>query len=236
MKNLFTNILRPMAVLCIPAMLCLSSCKQKSEPKYVALSFDDGPNLVTTPKVLDVLESFGVPASFFVEGQFITDTTVPVMKRGVSLGCEYQNHSYWHNSMPTLTNEEIYSEIAATDSLVGKAVGVRPVMFRPPYIDTDERMFEMIGHTFICGKGCEDWVPENSPEKRAQTIIDTVDDGDIILLHDFEGNQNTVEALKIIIPSFLSRGYTFVTVSELFKLKSVTPTPNNAIIYTHVGE
>ena len=57
----------------------------------IALSFDDGPNDVTTPQVLDILEEFQVPASFFVIGQNINDDTAKQMTRAISLGCEIQS-------------------------------------------------------------------------------------------------------------------------------------------------
>ena len=69
----------------------------------IALSFDDGPNDVTTPKVLDVLEEFQVPASFFVIGQNINDETAKQMTRAISLGCEIQNHSFTHGFMTQMS-------------------------------------------------------------------------------------------------------------------------------------
>lgn len=143
--------------------------------KYVALSFDDGPNVVTTPKVLDVLEENDVPASFFVIGQNINDDSAEMMRRAVSLGCDIENHSWTHSQMPQL-----------------------------------------------------------SAEQRAATVLGSVRDGNILLLHDMEGNDNTVEALKIIIPELKSRGFEFVTVPQLFKLKGVVPEAHNGIVYTNV--
>ena len=107
---------------------------------YVALSFDDGPNNVTTPKVLDILEAYDAPASFFVIGQNIDDSTAEQMKRAMKLGCEIQNHSFTHTFMSQLAAEEIQSEIQRTDELIEKYVGVRPWLFRPPFIDHNETM------------------------------------------------------------------------------------------------
>ena len=61
-----------------------------------------------------------------------------------------------------------------------------------------------------------------------------VQDGDIILLHDFTGNDNTVDALKLIIPELRKRGYTLVTVSDLFKMKGISSKPNSGYLYTNV--
>lgn len=65
-------------------------------------------------------------------------------------------------------------------------------------------------------------------------LINTLKDGDIVLLHDFQGNDNTVEALKMLIPEMKKHGYTFVTVTELYKRKGVTPAPHNGVIYSNV--
>lgn len=226
-----------MAAAVLMAVSCHNGKKVNEEVKYVALSFDDGPNLVTTPKVLDVLEANGVPASFFEEGQYINDGTAVVMRREVALGCEIENHSFSHSHMADeLTEEQWLDEIARTNELVEKYVGRTPKFFRPPYINHNEAMHQSIGLTFICGTGCEDWEPSVSAEQRVETLLRDVKDGDVILLHDFEGNDNTVEALKTFIPAMKERGFEFVTVSKLFEIKGVAPAPNNGKIYTNVAD
>ena len=215
------------------AALVVSACGPKDE-KLIALSFDDGPNLVTTPLVLDVLAENGISASFFVEGQYINDTTAAMMLRAVDLGCDIENHSWSHQPMSTLSDEEINSEIYYTSALIEKYAGHAPRFFRPPYIDHNKLMHSLIGLTFICGQGCDDWVPEVTAQQRADSVVAHAADGQIVLLHDFEGNDNTVEALKTIIPELKARGFKFVTVPELFEAKGVTPEPNSGKIYTNV--
>lgn len=221
---------------------CKSSSKSKSsdsatsaaEPAmYVALSFDDGPNNVTTPEVLDVLEEFDAPASFFVNGNCIDDSTAGQMKRAVKMGCEIQNHSYTHSVMSELTAQEIKDEIDRTDDLIEKYAGVRPWLFRPPYINHNQTMHQTIAHTFICGVGCQDWESDRTAQMRYDDVMAKVQDGDIILLHDFAGNDNTVAALRMLIPELRKRGYTLVTVSQLFEKKGVKPEPHSGVLYTN---
>lgn len=202
--------------------------------KLIALSFDDGPNTTTTPKVLDILEEHDVPASFFVIGQYINDSSAEQMKRAVSLGCEIQNHSYTHTFMTQHSTESFIDEIKRTDDLIEKYVGARPTMFRPPYINHNPSMHSAIDHIFICGVGCQDWEADRTAQMRYDDLMAQIKDGDIILLHDFEGNDNTVEALKMLIPELKKRGYTLVTVSELFARKGVSPKGRSGIIYTNV--
>lgn len=200
----------------------------------IALSFDDGPNDVTTPKVLDVLEEFQVPASFFVIGQNINDETAKQMTRAISLGCEIQNHSFTHGFMTKMSKEEIEEEIRKTDEIIEKYTGTRPWMFRPPFIDVNPAMHEAIAHTFICGVGCFDWEPQRSAQERYDILMASVKDGDIVLLHDLMGNDNTVEALRMIIPELKKRGYALVTVSELYEKKGIKPAAHNGILYSNV--
>ena len=200
----------------------------------VALSFDDGPNNNTTPEVLDILEEHKVPASFFVIGQNINESTAKQMTRAISLGCEIQNHSLTHTFMTQLSPEQIADEVRRTDELIEQYTGIRPWLFRPPYIDHNESMHQTIGHTFICGVGCLDWEAERSAQQRFDDLMSQVKDGDIILLHDFSGNVNTVEALKMIIPELKKRGYALVTVSQLYEMKGIKPAAHNGIIYSNV--
>ncbi len=202
--------------------------------KFVALSFDDGPNSYTTPKVLDILEEFNVPASFFVIGKEINESTAKQMVRAISLGCEIQNHSYTHTHMTKMSIQEVMDELKRTDDLVEQYTGTRPWLFRPPFIDHNKSMHEALDHTFINGIGCSDWMAERSAQQRFEELIPKVQDGDIILLHDFTGNDNTVEALRMIIPKLKEMGFGFLTVSQLFEKKGVTPSAHNGYIYTNV--
>ncbi|MDE6710364.1 MAG: polysaccharide deacetylase family protein [Oscillospiraceae bacterium] len=195
--------------------------------KIIALTFDDGPNTVTTPRVLDIIEKHGVPASFFVCGDNITPESWSVMKRAVRLGCEIQNHSRTHSDMTGMSPEDIKAEIAFTSDKIEEVVGIRPRFFRPPYIAVNEKMHEVIDLTFICGLGAEDWLDEISAEERYNRIISQAADGLVILLHDsvidLKCNEKTVEAVDMIIPELQRQGYKFVTVSQLFEMKNVSP-------------
>lgn len=197
--------------------------------KLVALTFDDGPNLQTTPLILDKLEKHGVVASFFLIGQYINEDTKPVMERELELGCEINNHSWSHSYMNKLTPEEIKEEIEKTNEIIYEMVGVTPKFFRPPYIAVSPVMYENIDLPFINGINCLDWDASVSAEKRVETLLNNVKDGDIVLLHDFTGNQNTVDALDDIIQGLKDDGYALVTVSKLFELKGVDPNVENKL-------
>ncbi len=200
--------------------------------KLVALTFDDGPNTTTTMQVLDLIEQYGITASFYVVGNNINSESEAAMKRAVKLGCEIENHSQTHSAMTELTAEEISAEIKFTSDKIEAAVGRKPKFFRPPYIAFNQLMYDTIDLTFICGNGAEDYNDEVSAEERYRRIMEQVCDGMVILLHDMVGNFRTVDALKMLIPKLLEEGYEFVTTTQLFERKGVTPQKNT--IYTNV--
>ncbi len=188
-----------------------------------ALTFDDGPNTLITPQVLDILEENGITASFFLIGRNITPESARVARRAWEMGCEINNHSVNHGFMDRMTEEEIRREIDGCTERIVEITGEKPRFFRPPYINVSPTLFDTLDMVCICGRGCQDWVPEVTAEQRTRILLSTVQDGDIILLHDMPGNTATVEALRTVIPALLERGFRFVTCSGLFAEKGVTP-------------
>lgn len=187
-----------------------------SNKKLIALTFDDGPTIGITDQVLDVLEKYNARASFFLIGNRISPDNEYLIKRAVSLGCTIENHTFTHPFMTRLSDEEILEEVKATTDRIIEVTGTPPLFFRPPFIDVNERMYELIDLTFICGKGCNDWMPEVDAKTREEMILNSATSGTIVLVHDMPGNQNTVEAIKTVIPTLQADGYEFVNVREIF--------------------
>ncbi len=208
--------------------------EMSEDVKYIALTFDDGPNTTTTNEVLDMLEKHEIVASFFLIGDNINDESAKSVKRAYDMGCEINNHSRTHSDMTTMTAEEIQAEYEFVDDKVFEITGEHTKFFRPPYISVHQIMFDNIDVPFIAGIGANDWDDRITAEKRAKTILKQAKDGDIILLHDAEGNSMTVEALDTIIPELKAQGYKFVTVTELFKAKGIDPDMEK--VYTNVTQ
>lgn len=206
--------------------------EMSEEVKYIALTFDDGPNSTTTNEVIDKLEKYGIVASFFLVGNNIDDESAKAVKRAYDLGCEIDNHSRTHSNMTELSAEEIKAEYDYTDGKVYEITGEHTKFFRPPYIAVHQIMFDNIDVPFIAGIGANDWEDRVTAEMRARMILKQAKDGDIILLHDAEGNSMTVEALDAIIPELQKQGYKFVTVTELFRAKGIEPDMEK--VYTNV--
>lgn len=206
--------------------------EMSEEVKYIALTFDDGPNSTTTNEVIDKLEKYGIVASFFLVGNNIDDESAKAVKRAYDLGCEIDNHSRTHSNMTELSAEEIKAEYDYTDGKVYEITGEHTKFFRPPYIAVHQIMFDNIDVPFIAGIGANDWEDRVTAEMRSRMILKQAKDGDIILLHDAEGNSMTVEALDTIIPELQKQGYKFVTVTELFRAKGIKPDMEK--VYTNV--
>ncbi|MBQ6383427.1 MAG: polysaccharide deacetylase family protein [Clostridia bacterium] len=200
----------------------------------LALTFDDGPNTTTTPQILDILKEYNAVASFFLIGRNITPASGMVVHRALSQGCEICNHSISHLRMGQMTPEEIYREVQPCSDLIQGLTGYAPRFFRPPFIDVSPVLFDNVDLTFICGSGCNDWMPEVTAQQRIQMVLSHARDGEIILLHDSEGNINTVKALRFLVPELRRRGFRFVTCSQLFRENRISPAPGH--LYSNVFE
>ena len=205
-----------------------------SEKKLAALTFDDGPTVGITDRVLDVLEENHAVASFFLIGQQITEETEYLVKRAHDMDCTIENHSKTHQSMPKQSEQEIVDEIKETSDRIEKIVEEKPEFFRPPYIDYDQKMYDLIDLTFISGYGCEDWLPEVSAKERTERLLKVARPGFMILLHDMADNIQTVEAIKTLIPELKRQGYEFVTIRDIFMKSGIKPEHN--VVYMSVDE
>lgn len=202
----------------------------------IALTFDDGPNTTTTLDVLALLEKYQITASFFVVGNNIDDTTSSVIKKAFDMGCEIQNHSLTHSDMTTLDAATILDEITCTSEKIYGITEIYPTFFRPPYIAVNQLLLDTVDLNFINGFGANDWDNNYSAGERVNMVLTQARDGAIILLHDSQGNTQTVDALDTIIPALLDEGYQFVTISELFELKHITLTTDTDIIYSYAEQ
>lgn len=202
--------------------------------KVIALTFDDGPNTKATADILDIVEEYGIKVSFFVIGSNINSESGKVMQRAHSLGCEINSHSFTHSYMNEMSADKIKDEMQRTSDLIFEYVGERPKFFRPPYIAVSQTMYDNIDLPFICGLGCNDWEDSVSAEKREIFISEKCPDGSIVLLHDQPNNTRTVEAVRKAVPKLLEQGFEFVTVSELFEAKGITPV-SDGVLYSYAS-
>lgn len=201
--------------------------------KYIAFTFDDGPNTATTVQILDILEAHHAAATFFLVGNNITDVSAQVVKRAFDMGCEIANHSLTHADLSQMTANEIRAEVEPVSQRIQGITGQPPRFFRPPYIAVSDTLYDTVKMPFLCGLGAEDYSPAVSAEERYTRIMAQAEDGAIILLHDMDGNAMTVEAVSRLIPALQQQGYVFVTVSELFAMKGIVPKAGEHVLYSY---
>ena len=187
--------------------------------KMIALTFDDGPSTETMVQVLDLLKQYDAKATFFLIGKKINASTTPVLQRAVDEGHELANHSMNHLKMAELSDAEIIAEYTNCQRAVKDAVGVDMYYFRPPFGSLDDRMYQLIESPFIgAAVTCGDGTIGSIAADRAYKTLSGVYDGAITLMHCFQGNSETVEALAMVLPELKAQGYQFVTLSELYTL------------------
>jgi cellulose synthase/poly-beta-1,6-N-acetylglucosamine synthase-like glycosyltransferase/peptidoglycan/xylan/chitin deacetylase (PgdA/CDA1 family)/spore germination protein YaaH len=202
----------------------------------IALSFDDGPDPVWTPRILDVLNKYHVVGTFFMIGAE-AQNYVGVMQRVYREGHEIGNHTWFHPDISEISNGSVDLELNLTERLFAAKLGVQPLYFRPPYSidqepDTNDQAapiahIEDHGYVIVGDKiDTDDWDehPRKSPQEIANSVFQQIDQmqsrpwmrGSIILLHDGGGDRSaTVAALPVLIQALRDRGYQIVPVSQL---------------------
>ena len=206
-------------------------------PHKIALTFDDGPDPQWTPKILDVLKEKHAPATFFAIG-VNADEAPELIRREYAEGNEIGNHTYTHPDFEQATKAQIQIELNLTERLLESNLGVKTLLFRPPYgIDHQPETASEIsllpipqsmGYIIIGALiDPHDWgEPGGLPPPPVPTIVQRVIDqaehglavgqGNIILMHDGGGDRShTVEALPQIIDGLRAKGFEFVQVSDL---------------------
>src|SRR5271165_3278121 len=207
-----------------------------SSPNKIAITFDDGPDPEWTPKILDVLQDKGVTATFFligVEAQKYPGITKRIYNAGHNIG----NHTFTHPDISNISKRYFEVELNLTERFFEGKLGVKPVLFRPPYSvdqepDTADQvrpleLAQQLGYITIGDKvDPNDW--RDNPRRPADEIVADVlknlppcdagnlTCGNIILLHDGGGNRSeTLKALPAIIDGMRAKGYDIVPVSGL---------------------
>lgn len=195
-----------------------------------ALTYDDGPEPTSTPRVLDVLQQHGAVATFFVLSR-AAEQHPELVRRIVRDGHELALHGVDHQSLLTLTTEEAITRIRTARDVVEQLAGQRVTLYRPPHGDitrAQARAINRLGLRVVIWSGhASDWVdaPAAALAERAARAIFP---GSVQLMHDARADPETLEPGEVL-PAFdrgevLERllavtraaGYTELTASELF--------------------
>lgn len=187
--------------------------------RYVALTFDDGPNPETTNKLLDMLKARGVKATFFVLGSRASQHPA-ILRRMIAEGHEVANHSWNHPQLPKISRAAVDKQIGDTNAAIERATGQRPRYIRPPYGAMTPALRSHIEKThdltFIYWSVDPlDWKNRNANTVR-ERVLAKVQPGSIILMHDI--HPTTVAAVPQLLDTMIARGYKFATTSELLAM------------------
>ena len=212
------------------------ACVQTTQP-MVALTFDDGPHPTYTPAILEILDGYGVKATFFVLGRH-AEQNPALLKTLVQEGHEIGNHSFFHHDLNKRRPEAIREEIRRTDDLIAAAGYEQEILFRPPYghanFSVMSALKSMQRKIIRWDVDLRDWAG-TAPEDMLAKFEQIARPGTIVLLHDSSSNQqgdlpevrhnreNTVEIVRLLLATYIPQGYQFVTVSDLLAVGVPNP-------------
>ncbi|MBE5024385.1 polysaccharide deacetylase family protein [Olsenella sp. DSM 107455] len=195
--------------------------------KVIALTFDDGPNANYTQKYLDILDKYGIKATFFCLGP-AAEKNPDLVKAIKDQGSQVASHTKSHGDpLSTLDADTLRSEISdAFDSIEGAGGGATTVI-RPPYGDFNNQTWldsnGTLSASVIWNLDSEDWTLPGA-DAIVSNCTNGAYSGAIILMHDGGGNRDQdLEALPRIIENLQDKGYKFVTINELMAMDSRIP-------------
>lgn len=181
---------------------------QSTDPKVVYLTFDDGPNSIYHPMILDILKSYNVKATFFLVGQN-TQRVLEVAKRTMAEGHAIGNHSLTHAFLPNLSGKSILNEISSTEGILAP-LKANSTLFRPPYggvnLNVKKDVQDLGLKLTLWDVDPRDWSEPGTQELVNRVVNNTFPGADIL----FHSNHlATVKALAKIIEALKNQGYSF---------------------------
>lgn len=208
------------------------SFRTEAHQKYVALTFDDGPHEVLTPRLIESVASLksshNITAymTFFVMGVKV-EMHPEVLRSVLAHGHEVANHVYNHPVITQISWEELKNQLMYTSEAIFNATGSRPSVMRPPYGKTSKGLNNRIYKetrmpAILWSLDTLDW-KRPSVDEIVSLVVKRVKSGSIILCHDI--HPNTVQAIPVVIQKLHALGYAFKTVSQMIRTFSPKTLP-----------
>ena len=197
-----------------------------ASPQLLAVSFDDGPDRKVTNKVLDILDSKSVKATFFVVGKNALQNK-DLLQRAYRDGHDIGNHTYSHPRVSELSNADLELELTSTQRVLEATLGIHTKLFRPTFgggpedpenLGVIEQASRFNYLTVLASIDSFDWIrPPPSAGKMVDVVLKqaATGKGQVLLFHDWGEKQATLEALPLIIDALREKGFEFVTLHEL---------------------
>ncbi|MFE9505436.1 bifunctional polysaccharide deacetylase/glycosyltransferase family 2 protein [Streptomyces anthocyanicus] len=191
--------------------------------KTIVLTFDDGPDPTWTPQVLDILEKYDVPGTFFLVGSMVSRHP-GIVRDMVEQGNEVGVHTFTHVDLSYQSQARVTREIEQTQLALAGAAGITSTLFRAPYSSQTDAIdnyswpvYESLGAdgytSVFIDTDSDDW-KRPGVSKIVEWATPEDDEGASVLFHDAGGERSqTIEALPKYIEKMKAKGYTFTTVS-----------------------
>ena len=224
------NLITDQSIASVPQPMMISRHGFNRE-KIVALTFDDGPSRRYTPPILDILKQKGAKGSFFVLGSAAA-LEPEILKRVYAEGHDIGNHTFTHPDLSEIPSAQLDLELNATQRVLESKLGIRSVLFRPPFVKDIEPQTQQQARTLqasaalgyiTIGQRIDplDWGRPGVDEIVRRTVsYATRQGGNVVLLHDGGGDRTqTIAALPRIIDELRAKGFRFVTLHELLGLQ-----------------
>ena len=189
----------------------------------VALTFDDGPNPQSTYRILDTLSKYNAVATFFDLGKSV-EAYPEIVKREEAIGCEVASHTYSHYNLNNLSASFIKDEINKSANAFRKVLGHDVSLVRPPYGNANALVQANVSYPLIHWNiDTLDWKSRNKEAILKEVRAIENYDGKIILMHSIY--LTTADAVEVIVPELINKGYQLVTISEMAYYKGVDLKP-----------
>ncbi|MDL2274423.1 polysaccharide deacetylase family protein [Oscillospiraceae bacterium OttesenSCG-928-G22] len=183
--------------------------------KRMSISFDAAWGNEDTGQLIEILDRYGIKATFFVVGDWV-DKYPESVRQLHDAGHEVMNHSNKHKHMTQLSREEIIADVEACNEKIEAVTGVRPILFRAPYGEYDDKvitaLYSIDMYTIQWDVDSIDWKDLSAGEIQAR-VLKKVQPGSIVLFHN--AAKHTPEALPGLLDRLIADGYTLVPISEL---------------------
>lgn len=196
-------------------------CSAKTNEKVIAITFDDGPDAINTPQILQLLKANDIKAAFFCIGNRIAGNT-SVLKQTYDEGHLIGNHTFSHHFwFDMFSAEKMQADMQMMDEATQNVIGKTPKLFRPPYGVTNPNLKKAIirGNYIPVGWSVRslDTVIKDE-EKLLKKVTGKLKPGAVFLFHD------TSNATLAILPAFLkhvkSSGYEVVRLDKMINLQA----------------
>ncbi|MBQ8283824.1 MAG: polysaccharide deacetylase family protein [Clostridia bacterium] len=202
--------------------------------KLISFTFDDSPSK-TLENIFAVFASFNethpenkATATVFFNSYLFDSSTLHLLQTACALGFELGNHTHSHQDLTALDEFVLKEEIDKTDTALKKADGKERHLLRAPYGKTNEFVTQRVPAPLISWSiDTLDWTKRCADDIYNEVYFNRFD-GAIVLMHD--GYDNTIEALKRLLPDLTADGYQIVSVSALAKAHDVLLKKGNVYV------